>query len=122
VRESALVPFLLREATTTHDLSSGSLNFTPTILRRFQFEQILVRSDTNIEETFNVTFDSRNGSNFDVLLGAMDFDGLSNIVLVGGESLVRALCDDNDNVRLTTDGNATSGILYITVKFSLLHD
>jgi len=73
------VPELIRTVTASQDLSLGALNYTTSIDLPFQLEQILVHSDTGITEVFNAAFDSENGANYDVKLGAMDFDGLQDI-------------------------------------------
>ena len=111
---------LLDREITSQDLSSGALDFTTTIADKWEIEQVLVHSDTGINERITVTFDSLDGANYDTIIGVGNFDGGQDVGLVAGSNMLKIKGESGDEIRVQCSNNNLTGIIYVTIKFKYL--
>lgn len=98
--------------TGTADLSSVALALSTTHPGRAKLLQVLLRASVAISETVTVTFDSKDGSTYDVVLDTSILSSASSYVFrPTGECVMEA--GDVTKVECTKANN--TGIVYVTI-------
>ena len=111
----------LKRVTTSQNLSAAALNFTTSIGKPFQILEVLIRSSVAITETATVTLNSDTGSNYDHILGTMDFDGTQNVSFIAGDTMVPVTCLPADEIDVDVTADNATGIVYVTIKYEELY-
>lgn len=106
------------DKTTSQDLSAGALSYTTNYGRRWKLESVAIKASVAITETITITLDSKNGSNYDVVLQTYDMVGETSFVFrPQGELNLQA----GDEIRIQCTNANTTGIVYPLVKASELN-
>ena len=112
---------------TSHDLSTGALNYTTDISDKFRVHQVLICSRDGAgdllgldDTTITVYFNSSDSSNYDVNIARADFDGESDIAFIGGDNMKSVWGEDGDEISIKSTGTDAVGVLWITIIFEVL--
>ena len=112
---------ILDRATTSKDLSAGALSFTTTVLDKWRISQVLVHSSVVLPATtITVKFNSSDGANYDVLIGALDFNGEQDLAFISGNNLMGVSGEVGDEITVESNGSDVAGTLYVTIMYEIL--
>ena len=106
--------------TTTQNLSSAALDYTTDISEKWQISQIMIHSDTPLNETVKVYIDAIDGANYDTLIANEGFNGGTDMVLVAGWNMAPIIGEDGDEIKITCTNTGGAGIIYVTIKYTRL--
>jgi hypothetical protein len=111
----------LDKSTTSHDLSTGALNYTTEISDKWKILAVLVHSSIALSATtIAVYFNSETGVNYDTKLGELDFGNTQDLAFIGGDTLKQVWGENGDEITIKSDPSNNSGTLYITVLHEIL--
>ena len=112
---------------TSHDLSTGALNYTTDISDKFRVHQVLICSRDGAgdllglaDTTITIYFNSSDGTLYDTPIGQADFDSESSMGLIAGDRLLGVTGEADDEITVVSTGTDAVGILYVTTIFSIL--
>lgn len=107
--------FIKIPLTFSQNLASAALSYTTSISRNFRLDEVTIKFSTPITETVTLTRDSRDGSNYDVVLVSESLTSESSFVFrPHGE------CNfyDGDELKVQVTNNTTTGVAYGQVRAS----
>lgn len=110
------------EAIDDQDLDTGAVpvgvavNVSTTFNTRFQLQRILIHFDAASTDTLTITFDSRNGANYDAVISTQVLAGATDVVIDGDQGIDVFQQGDEINIQITA--GAGSPHVYITVLAS----
>lgn len=101
----------------SQDLSLGPLSYTASYGKRFKLDEVLIHASQAISETITITMISKNGVNYNTVL--------QSVVLVAETDFVyrpqgEANFQAGDTIKVQCTNVNTVGIVYLTVKSSML--
>jgi len=99
-------------ATTSQNLASAALSYTTSFGCNFRLCQVLLKASTNITETITVVFDSKEGSNYDVVLDSTSLTAAQNYVF---RPTGQCIFMDGDEVKVTCTNANLTGTVYVTI-------
>lgn len=102
---------------SSQDLSLAPLSYTAVYGKRYKIDEILVHASQAISETITITMVSRNGVNYNTVL--------QSVVLVAETDFVwrpqgEANYQAGDTIKVQCTNANTIGIVYLTIKASML--
>jgi hypothetical protein len=101
--------------TTTQLLSGGALSFTYTMLKDGEFHWVGIKFGANVSETVSVTFNSADGSSYDILLDTATLSTASNyFYLPNGPVTLKA----GDAITVTCTNATATTTAYLTAFFT----
>lgn len=107
------IHFLKADITTSQALASAVLDYTTTIDQAFKLEEIYFRASQAITETITITLDSKNGSNYDVILRRKTLSGEQHYVYrPDGEMNFRK----GDEIRIQCTNANGVGTIFVIIK------
>lgn len=103
------------DKTASQDLSSGALSSTTTFSKNTRIDQIIFKASVSITETITITLDSKQGSDYDVVLKVMALVSSSSYVFrPEGELNLFA----GDGIKLQCTNANLTGTIYAIIKSS----
>ncbi len=99
-------------ASTSQALSAAGLSYTTNFDGNFQLDEVHLKASTNITETVTVTFTSRTGSNYNVVLDTSSLSSISNYVFRPSGNLI---CMDGDQITVNCTAANHTGTVYAEI-------
>ena len=98
--------------TGSSDLSSAALSLSSVHPGRARLLMVLLHASTNITETVQTVFDSKDGANYDVVLDSTALSAAANYVFrPTGDCILEA----GDVIKVTCSKANETGIVYATI-------
>lgn len=98
--------------TGTSDLSEAALSLETNFSGRFMLSQVLLSASVNITETVTVTFISKDGTTYDVILDTSNLSSAKNYVF---RPTGRLICEAGDKIKVTCTKANNTGSVYATI-------
>lgn len=103
------------DITTSQDLSLAALSYTTSISRKFRLLEVTLRASVPITETITLTKDSKQGSNYDVVLRTVSLSSGQNFVY---RPEVSEAFQSGDELKVQCTSAGGVGTVYVVIKVS----
>lgn len=100
----------ITRTTATQDLSTAALSKTTALTTRFKLLSVLIYFDAAVSPTVTITFDSKDGANYDVILKRNTLAAAQNYVFIGGDGYV---FEKDDQIKV--DITSVAATCYLTI-------
>lgn len=103
------------DITTSQNLALAVLNYTTSIGRRSKLERINFHASVAITEMITITFVSKNGANYDVVLNRHTLDGEQDWIFIPTQE-----CNlyAGDEIKVQCTNANLTGTIYVAIKTS----